>query len=253
MKKHITISILLSLINLTTFAQHVPYNNSWGRFSLLQPITEKWRGEVEFQHRRQNNYAQPTKNAFDENLLSSVRTWIHYQHLEDLSLSISPFAYYLHNDIVVNDVSSYTQQKKEIRFSLAANLKHEIAKNLWVTDRTGFEYRDFTSTTSDFIRMRTRIGLRYEFTEKWNLTFYDEIFLNLKGSEPANFMDQDRLAFILNYKPTSHLRIETGYILITHVPKSENKFLHKNNFLLHLYYTLPGNQHHTHTKTQHHS
>ena len=254
MKTHIYISIFLSFVSFTTLAQHVTYNNVWSRFSLLQPITEKWRGEVEFQHRRQNNYTAPTKSAFDENLLSSVRTWIHYQHMEDLSLSISPLSYYLHNSIVATDHHNYDiQQKKEVRFSLAANLKHEIAKNLWVIDRTCFEYRDFQSTTTDFIRMRARIGLRYEFSQKWNFTFYDEIFLNLKGAEPVNFMDQDRLALILNYKPTSHIRIESGYILLTQVPKNTNDFLHKNNFLLHLYYTLPHNEHRNHSKTQHHS
>ena len=253
MKIHRRITILLLYLNTTAFAQNVPHLNSWVRFSVSQPITEKWRAEAEFQHRRQNDYSEQTKNVFDENLLSSVRTWLHYQHKDDLSFSFSPFAYYWHNSIIVKEEDKQKPQIEEIRFSIAADLKHEVVKKLWLIDRTCFEYRDFQNTNADFIRMRNRLGLRYEFTDKWNFTFYDEVFLNLKGAKPVNFFDHDRLAFLLNYKPTKHLRIETGYMFITRLPRGTDEFLHENNFLLHLYYTLPHKEHHKHPKTQHHS
>lgn len=253
MKLHIYITILLFVLSYTTFAQNVQHLNAWSRFSISQPITEKWRAEAEFQHRRQNDYSEQTKNVFDENLLSSVRTWVHYQHKDDLSFSFSPFAYYWHNSIIVKEEDKQKPQIEEIRFSIAADLKHEVVKKLWLIDRTCFEYRDFQNTNADFIRMRNRLGLRYEFTDKWNFTFYDEVFLNLKGAKPVNFFDHDRLAFLLNYKPTKHLRIETGYMFITRLPRGTDEFLHENNFLLHLYYTLPHKEHHKHPKTQHHS
>lgn len=253
MKIHIYISIFLFLLSDLTFAQNVPHLNTWSRFSLSQPITEKWRGETEFQHRRQNDFAQQTKGVFDENLLSSVRTWIHYQHKEDLSFSFSPFAYYWHNSIIVKEEDKQKAQIQEIRFSVAADLKHEVVKKLWLIDRTCVEYRNFQNTNTDFIRMRNRLGLRYEFTEKWNFTFYEEVFLNLKGAKPVNFFDHDRLSFLLNYKPNNHLRIETGYMFITRLLRGTDKFLCENIFLLHLYYTLPHKQHRIHLKTQHHS
>ncbi len=253
MQKHIYISIYIFILSYTTFAQNVPHLNSWNRFSLSQPITEKWRTETELQHRRQNDFAKQTKNVFDENLLSSIRTWVHYQHKDDLSFSFSPFAYYWHNSIILKDIDKEKFQITEIRFSIAADLKHEVVKKFWLVDRTSFEYRDFQNTNTDFIRMRNRLGLRYEFTEKWNFTFYDEVFLNLKGAEPVNFFDHDRLAFLLNYKPSKHLRIETGYMFITRLPRGTDEFLHENNFLLHLYYLLPHKEHSKYPKPQHHS
>lgn len=253
MNLHRYITILLLFFSKIIFAQNASHLNSWGRFSLSQPITEKWRAEVEYQHRRQNDYAQKNSDVFDENLLSSLRTWAHYQHIDDLSFSLSPFAYYWHNSIIVTDSDKEKPLVKEIRFSIAADLKHEIVKKLWLIDRTCFEYRDFQNTNADFIRMRNRLGLRYEFTEKWNLTFYDEVFLNLKGAEPKHFFDHDRYAFLINFKPQSHLRIEAGYMFITRLPRGTEEFLHENNFLLHLYYTLPHKEHRKHPKTQHHS
>lgn len=253
MLKHIYITIFLFYLNNSVLAQNVPHLNSWSRFSLLQPINEKWRAETEFQHRRQNDFAQQSKSLFEENLLSSIRTWVHYQHKDDLSFSFSPFAYYWHNSIITKDEDKQKPQITEVRFSVAADLKHEVIKKLWLIDRTCIEYRDFQNTSTNFIRLRNRLGLRYEFTEKWNFTFFDEVFLNLKGAKPINFFDHDRLAFLLNYKPYKHLRIETGYMFITRLPRGTDEFLHENNFLLHIYYTLPHEAHRKHHKTQHHS
>ncbi len=253
MIKHIYITIILSYFNNTIFAQSIPHLNSWCRVTLSQPITEKWRTETELQHRRQNDFSQQGKNVFDENLLSSVRTWVHYQHKDDLSFSFSPFAYYWHNSIIVNDADKEKPQIKEIRFSIAADLNHELVKSLLIIDRTCLEYRDFQNTNTDFTRMRNRLGLRYEFSKKLNFTFYDEIFLNLKGAKPVNFLDHDRYAYILNYKPNKYLRIETGYIYIARLPRGTDEFLHENNFLLQFYYILPHREHRKHPKTQHHS
>lgn len=251
MLKHIYITIFIFNVNKAAFAQEVPHLNFWSRLSFSQPITEKWRAELEFQHRRQNDYAQKKADVFDENLLSSVRTWVHYQHKDDLSFSVSPLAYYWHNSIIVKEADKEKPQIQEIRYSIAADLKHEVVKKLWLIDRTCFEYRDFQNTNTDFLRMRNRLGFRYELTKKWNLTFYEEVFLNLRGAEPRHTFDHDRLAILLNYKPTNYLRIETGYMFITRLPKGAEMFLHENNFLLHLYYTLPHPEHRKHTKTQH--
>jgi hypothetical protein len=253
MSKHIYITIFVFYWSNLILAQSVPHLNSWSRFALSQPITEKWRTELEFQHRRQNNTSQLSRNIFNENLLSSVRAWAHYQHKDNLSFSFSPFAYYWHNSIIVKEEDIQKPQVQEIRFSVAADLKDEVVKKLWLIDRTCFEYRDFQNTDTDFVRMRNRLGLRYEFNDKWNLTFYEEIFLNLKGAKPTNFFDHERQAFLINYKPTQQLRLETGYMFITRLPRNNDEFLIENNFLLHLYYTLPHKVHSKHPKTQHQS
>jgi hypothetical protein len=253
MLKHIYITIFLFNLSNTIFAQNVPHLNLWSRFSFSQSLSEKWRSEIEIQHRRQNDFAQNTKNVFDENLLSCIRTWVHYQHKDDLSFSISPIAYYWHKSIIIKNEDKLKPQVTEIRFSVAADLKKQMFKKLWLIGRTCFEYRDFQNTNSNIIRMRNRLGFRYELTQKWNLTLYDEVFLNIKGGKPTIVFDHDRLAVLLNYKPSKQLRIESGYMFITRLPSGADEFLNENNFLVHIYYTLPKKEHSKQIKTQNHS
>jgi Protein of unknown function (DUF2490) len=240
MKIHIYITIFLFLLNNTAFAQEVPHLNFWSKFSLSQPISKKWRAEIEFQHRRQNDFSQQKKDVLDENLLSSVRTWVHYQHNDDLSFSFSPLAKFWQNSIIVEEEDKQKPQVSEIRFSIAADLKHEVVKKLWLIDRTSIEYRYFQNTSTNIIRMQNRFGFRYKFTEKWNLTCYNEVFLNLKGAIPANFFDHNRIGLLLNYKPTKNVRIETGYLYIARLPRNSNKILIENDFLINIYYTILG-------------
>lgn len=250
MQKHSYISILLFVLSNFAIAQNMPHLNFWSRVSLTLPIHEKWRTEIEFQHRRQNYYAEKTSNIFQENLLSSVRTWVHYQHNEDIGFSVSPYAYYWHNAIIVSDADKQKPQIQESRFSLAVDLKHEVAKKLWLIDRTCFEYRDFQNTNADCIRMRNRLGLRYEFNKKFNITLFDEVFLNIKRVKPSNIFDHDRMGLLFNYKPTKNVRIETGYLYISRLTKNSDEFLHENNFLIHLYCTLPHSAIHYHINHQ---
>lgn len=255
MKIHRYITIFLFFIlSDSSFAQSVPHLNLWSRISVSQTISEKWGAEAEFQHRRQNNIVARSENLLQENLLSSVRTWVHYHHREDMSFAVSPFAYYWHNPIIVSDSDKLKPQVQELRFSMAIDLKHEIIENLWLINRSAVEYRDFVNTNADFIRVRSRLGVRYEFSNQWNLTVFDELFLNLKGAQTIHIFDHDRLAFLLNYKPTKDIRVEIGYIYISRLPRNTDEFLHEHNFLLHLYFTLPhpiDDNHHT--KHQKHS
>ena len=132
MKIHIYITIFLLHSSTITFAQVVPHLNFWSRFSLSQPIAEKWRAEAEFQHRRQNDFAQQTKNVFDENLLSSIRTWLHYQHKKDLNFSFSPFAYYWHSSIIVKEEDKQKPQDKRNTVFHSSRLETRSSKKIMV-------------------------------------------------------------------------------------------------------------------------
>ncbi|MFZ1495429.1 MAG: DUF2490 domain-containing protein, partial [Saprospiraceae bacterium] len=135
-----------------------------------------------------------------------------------------------------------------IRYSFALDVKHELEKNLWLINRSCFEYRDFQETNTDFIRFRNRLGLRYEFNSKWNLSFLYEVFLTLNESKPSKVFDHDRLAMLLNFIPTKNIRIETGYMYITRMLKNTDEFLYENNFLVHLYFMLPYSRNHNDSK-----
>lgn len=231
------------LLSSAARAQDTPHLNLWGRLSLAYVYSEKWKYEAELQHRTQNDFPAAERDLLEHNLLNSIRTWAHYQHKPDLTFSLSPFAYYWHNRILMEEADKTKPVVQELRFSVAIDLKYEAFKNLWLLNRNCFEYRDFQNTTTDFIRMRNRLGLRYNFTEKLNAVVYGEVFLNLKGAERANLFDHDRLAFLINYQLLNQLRLETGYMYISRLPRNTDEFLHENNFIVHVYYTFKGKQH----------
>lgn len=252
LQKHRYITILLFSLGNTLYAQDASHLNIWSRMSFIQPISALWRAEVEFQHRRQSDYAENSGHLFQANLLSSVRTWVQYQHKDGISFSLSPFAYYWHTPIIVTNADKLKSQVQELRFSLAVDLKHEITDNLWLVDRTCVEYRDFQSVGTDIIRMRNRLGLRYDMHSAWSVTLFEEIFLNIRGAALSHIFDHDRMALLLNYKPVENLRIEVGYLYISRLQRERNELLHENNFLLHFYYTLPVLTNYR-TQQQHHS
>lgn len=251
--RNITILIFINFLQSHLFAQTVSHLNFWSRLSISQPISEKWKVEAEFQHRRQNDYAMQSVDFFQENLLNSFRTWVHYQHKDDIGFSFSPFAYYWHNSIIISEADREKPQQNELRFSAAVDLKHEVVKKLWLIDRSCFEYRQFKQPNTDFIRVRNRLGLRYEFNSKWNITLFDELFLHVKGAAPSHIFDHDRLAALINYKPSKNIRFETGYMYISRLPRNTEELLHENNFLMHVYFTLPHASSHHHSNHQKHS
>lgn len=244
---------ILLLISIKSFAQNTPHQNFWSRLSLLQPINSKWKAEVELQHRRQNDYAFKSNNAFESNLLSSVRTWLHYQHKPDIAFAISPFAVYKLYPIIINETDKLKSPVTEYRLAAAVDLKHELCKNLTLIDRTSVELRKFNNNIESITRLRNRLGFRYEINTTINLTFFDEVFLNVSSKNLTSFFDHTRLALLLNYKPNKHMRIETGYIHITRLPRNTDEFIKENNFLLHVYFTLSHIAMHHHSKNQHHS
>lgn len=245
MQNHSYITLLLLILSNIAIAQNMPHLNFWSRVSLTQPINEKWKTEIEIQHRRQNNYTEQTDNVFQETLLSSVRTWVHYQHKENIGFSLSPFAYYWHNPIIVTNADIQKPEIQEMRFSGAVDLKQELIKKLWLIDRTCIEYRDFQNTDVDFIRLRNRLGLRYEFNSKWNITVFNEVFLTIKGVPSTHLFDHDRIGLLLNYKLSKNTRIETGYLYISRLPRNSEELLQENNFLIHLYFTFNHLKKHT--------
>ena len=165
---------------------------------------------------------------------------MHYQHNQNLILSISPFSYFSHSSIITteNDLSSPTT--KEIRIAASADYKHELLKNLSIINKTGIEFRYLQMNVNKIVRFRNKTGLKYIFNRKWNLNLYDEVFFNTISDKSTHFFDHNRLGFLINYKPLKCFRIESGYIFTLRPKKNEPSLYTENNFLVHLYYTFPN-------------
>lgn len=211
-------------------AQH--HYNAWFRTTLSYPVHEKLKTDAEFQHRRQNG--QGSNDLFENNLMFTFRSWVHYQQTEDVKFSISPFAYFSHYKIIQNDSDLLATPNSEIRFTASAELQHELAKKLFIIDRNALEYRILENNSNDITRLRNKLGFRYDFSEKLKLTIYDELLLNINGAPVHHFFDHDRLCLNIEYKVLPHLKMDLGYLHITRLPISSNHKLHENNLMLNI-------------------
>lgn len=232
-KKLLITAIWISIVQTLQAQQHY---NAWFRGTLSVPVGKKFKIDTEFQHRRQNGFEN--KNMFDKNLMFTLRSWVHYQHKEDIKFSFSPFAYFSHYRIIQNKTDETVTPNNEIRFSAAVELQHEIFKKLYVIDRNALEYRIFSNSQSDITRLRARFGVRYEFTEHIKLTVFDELFFNVAGTPIEHVFDHDRIGLNLEYKVLPNLKFDIGYIYITRLPMTSTTKLHENNIFLNLTYQL---------------
>ncbi|MDE1191836.1 MAG: DUF2490 domain-containing protein [Arachidicoccus sp.] len=239
LKKLLTTAIWISIVQTSQAQQHY---NAWFRSTLSIPVGKKFKIDNEFQHRRQNGF--DNANLFDRNLMFTYRSWVHYQHNEDVKVSVSPFAYFSHYRIIQNKTDEIAQPNNEIRFSAAVELQHIIVKKFYVVDRTAIEYRMFDNNQSDITRLRNRFGFRYDFIDKIKLSVFDELLFNLSGTTQHHFFDHDRIGLNLEYTVLPYLKFDIGYIHIARLPLTGTTKLHENNIFLNLTYQL-----HKRTKT----
>lgn len=225
----------------TLTAQH--HNNAWFRSTLSIPLKDKFRTDVEFQHRRQNGFEN--KNMLDNNLMFTFRDWVHYQHNPNLKFSVSPFAYFSHYRIIKDKADNEAAPNSEIRFSVAQELQHKIYKRIYIVNRNALEYRIIKNVPNNITRSRTRFGGRYELTERLKLTVFDEFFINVAGTSSAQFADHNRAGLNIEYSFLPNLKFDIGYIYLIRfsIPSaSGNITLYENNMLLNLTYQLKNNK-----------
>ncbi|ODS88292.1 MAG: hypothetical protein ABS44_09060 [Chryseobacterium sp. SCN 40-13] len=239
--KRLLITAMWLSIAQTLTAQH--HNNAWFRSTLSIPLEDKFRTDVEFQHRRQNGFEN--KNMLDDNLMFTFRDWVHYQHNPNLKFSISPFAYFSHYRIIQNTADNEAAPNSEVRFSVAQELQHKIYKRIYLVNRNALEYRIIKNVPNNITRFRTRFGGRYELTEYLKLTVFDEFFINVAGTSSAQFADHNRAGMNIEYSVLPNLKFDVGYIYLIRfsIPSASGKIrLYENNMFLNLTYQLKNNK-----------
>lgn len=236
---HLKTSLLLAAGIFIAQSLNAQYHyNFWFRGTLATPISAKFKADAEFQHRRQNGYQN--KNMFDKNLMFTFRTWVHYRYSEDVKFSVSPFAYFSHYKIIQRETDETVAPGSEIRFSGAVELQHELFKRFYIIDRNALEYRVFNSQ-SNVTRLRARLGVRYDFTEKIKLTVFDELFFNVAGTQVHNMFDHDRVGVNLEYVVLPNLKFDIAYLHLTRlsaIPVADIGKLKENNIIINLTYSL---------------
>ncbi len=241
----LSIGCLLTVLELKAQQHH---QNAWMRATLSYPVSPKLKIDGEFQHRRQSGFE--SKDCLDEELMYTLRSWVHYQHNESVKFSVSPAAYFSHHRIIQQKADLSSDPVKEMRFSAAVDLQHEVFRKFFLTDRNAIEYRVFQGSASNITRTRNRFGIRYDFMPWLKAGIYEEFFVNLSGTTTYYFFDHKRNVVFLDYTPMPGLRIETGYAYIVRLPPGNLKKIKENNLFLNLTFQL--HRHHGQSKKHSH-
>lgn len=218
-------------------AQSNSHLNMWMKFSLSYNISKRFKVELEAHHRRQNDFAEGLENPFQYRLLSATRLLGHYQLNENTIITLSPFAYFWNSPIIQTESDKLKPALKEIRYSVFLDSKQVLYQHLYLTNKTGFEYRDFQQNNADIWRFRHRLGLRYDLA-KWSFALWDEALLNIKGTEATHIFDHNRVGLVLGFKPSATTRLEFGYIQASRLTKTSTDLLEESNLILNLYYNI---------------
>lgn len=226
--------IVFTCLSQISYAQI--HSNSWFRGSFRIPSGKNILFDTELQYRRQNGLNNT--NMFDKNLLFAIRSWVHYKYNNRIKLSLSPFAYFSNYRIIRQEGDELVKPTSEIRISGAVELQNDLLKQLFLVSRTAIEYRNFDSDQAPVVRLRSRLGLRYDLNEKWKSGIYDELIINAAGVPLEHVFDHNRIGLFLKYNVFKNLDIELSYLYIFRLPIKSMDPLRENNFFLHLSYQL---------------
>jgi Protein of unknown function (DUF2490). len=223
-------AIWFCTVNNVNAQQHY---NSWFRLSVGRTIREHVDIDVELQHRRQNGFGN--QYPLSNDLLSSFRSWIHYRYSPSLTFSVSPFAYFAHNKIILHDSDETSETRCEIRLSAASDLHYKLRSKFYLLNRAAAEYR-IRGNEPDILRLRNKTGIRWDFAKKVKLQVFDELFVNASGVAASHFFDQNRIGGSVTFDLLPDVSAELGYLRIARMPVNTVALLYDNNFLLNVSY-----------------
>ncbi len=218
---------LIVVLLLPEVVQGQQHYNAWMRTTLSVPVAAKWRADMEVQHRRQNGYGD--KGMLANELMYTVRPWLHGQVHKDMRVSVSPLAWFSNYRIVQHAGDEHVKQGEEWRSTVAAELQRQPIERLQVYNRLGLEYRNFTNGQGDVLRMRDRVGVRYNVNQLLTVGGYEELLLNVAGVPVAHLFDHNRLAAEVELKASGMLRVNAGYMRALRLPLVANNLMSEHN------------------------
>lgn len=209
----------------TGYAQY--HTNLWTRATFTYAAAKTIRTDAELQYRMQNG--MDDHNMYEDPLMLSCRTWVHYQPHRNLKLSVSPFALFSNYRIIQHAGDEQVAPSHEIRFTVAAEGQKKLAERWWATARIATEYRMWQSSQTNVLRTRARAGLRYEAGKRRNLIAFDELLNNVAGAPDGHGYDHNRIGAGGSFQLTPWLKTEAGYMYIDRLPMTNTNHVYEHN------------------------
>lgn len=216
----------------TLLVQSQTDNNFWFKSIVSYSLNDKIKIDQEFQHRRQSDY--DNSNLLDKNLMFNYRVWGQYKLDEDIRILISPYGYFSNYRMIEKQGDDKIESQKEIRFSVASEFQKEILNRLFLIKRFGMDYRVFESDHQKTLRLRNRFGIKYQLFNNVYFSLTDEVLFNVADYSNVISFDQNRIGINLEFKLSSIIKVDLGYMYLIRSLNSNRDYLQENNYSLNL-------------------
>lgn len=201
---------------------HYHHEVFWLRVVVADTFSQKFKWEVYYQRRTQNNY-KGDPNIFHSPQFKSYWLWFYYNLNKNVKLSVSPFGYFETYTLNTKLSDPNIPPVKEFRWS--ARLEHETKGRYFnYSNRYGLEYRwrDLKNNGVYQPNFRARYMVRldkpvkgiFSGTKPVTFTISDEIFLQFGPAvkKNPNVFDQNRLYAGAAYEIFRNVKLSLGYI-----------------------------------------
>lgn len=234
LKQYGTLFIILFFsLSLSAQQKNVETQNLlWTRYLLKFQFSEKWTPFFDVEERM---YMFPFRQ---HHFLPSIGA----NYRLDKSFSLTAAMMYFELTLPQDPEADFKELFQELRPQIAVNFSHDINEKFTFLSRFKMEWRYIKRPDqSDYAfrnyRFRMRMGLKYEFNERWNATLLEEIHFNAGKNIVRNVFDQNRLSAGVNYAISSNFSVETGYMYWFQQSLTGDDFFSRNI----VYFTLKQN------------
>ena len=125
------------------------------------------------------------------------------------------FAYFVHSLPQDPEIQDFTNQS-ELRPSFEVANLNKLSEKFHLHHRYWTEFRFFQQPDNSYaytnIRVRYKLELGYELSEKFSLLVFDELHINLGSKITYNIFDQNRIGASIMYSPVKNIGFEVMYI-----------------------------------------
>ena len=233
MKAFATILFMVFCTLVSGQKQVIHQQQIWYKYYLKIPIGDQWQIRQELDDR---NYTDPARQ-------SQFLTRTHFQRNLGKGWSTAlGFAYFVHSLPQDPEIQDYYNQS-ELRPSFEVANLNKLSEKFHLHHRYWTEFRFFQQPDHTYlynnIRVRYKIELGYELSEKFSFLVYDELHINLGSKITYNVFDQNRIGASIMYSPVKNIGFELMYINWFQQTTNGETFYDRNIIRFALHQTLP--------------
>lgn len=213
------------------------HNRVWGRIVLADTINAKFRWELLFSHRRQNSLDSKL-DALSAPQFTSYWAWLHYSLSPGTRLSVSPFGYFKHWQLIAQQLDIDKGSSREFRWAARLDQEQKLT-GFTLLNRYGLEYRfrDLSKSNVFLPNWRVRYMVRLDkpiriawLKQPFSLVVSNELFVQFGRAvrNNPNVFDQNRLYAGFNLGLSRNVRASLGYIYGVQERSSGREFDYSN-------------------------